>query len=63
MSVDVPPPAGAVAVVPAVGVVVVRVRMPFATGRPGRRIAGRERAPAGLVDALVIREQRTAAGR
>src|SRR5678815_2643206 len=58
-----PSPARALAIVTAVGVVLMRVRMPFVTGCPGRRIAGRERAPAGLVDALVIREQRLAARR
>ena len=37
-----------------------RVWAPFATRCPRRRIAGRERAPAGLVYPLVIRERRIA---
>jgi hypothetical protein len=57
----VPTPALTLAVVPAVRVDLMRVRVPFATESPGRRIACRERAPASLVDALIIREQLIAA--
>jgi hypothetical protein len=66
-SINMPAATGAFAFASAVAVIHVSeqiselsMRPPFAARRPGRRIAGGKRAQAGLVDALVIREDRTA---